>query len=253
MSVVQRDRGASRGVWALGTGGVALLLVAALLAPGGAEGTVRTVVGCLAVLVIPGWLVGRLADEDGDAIARLVGGTIATLAVVAASSFAAYELGLRVATAVVAVPLLVLVAAAALLGVGAPPVRRAPLAPIAAALALGLAALLGAMVTHLALPATPVQPAFSIEAARAVVSHSQVRVTVTVTRVRTVEPTDLTLYVNVSKVGLPVTVPAGTTPLAVTLAGRFPAGAASCPSRVQVRVVASNGAFLTPPVTCVGR
>lgn len=252
MSVVHRDRGASRDVGALGTAGAALLLIAVLLSPGGAAGTVRTVVGCLAVLVIPGWLVGRLADEDGDAIARLVGGTVATLAVVAATSFAAYELGLRVATTVVAVPLLVLVVAAALLGATGPPVRRAPLAPIAAALGLGVAALLGAMVTHLALPAVPVEPAFSIEAARAVVSPSEVRVTVTVTRVRTDEPTDLTLWFNVVKVGLPVTVPAGRTPLTLTLAGRLPAGAASCPSRVQVRVVASNGAFLTPPVTCVG-
>lgn len=249
MSVVRGERGAIE-VGALGLAGLALLGIAALLAPGGAEGTLRTIVGCLAVLVIPGWIVGRLADEDGDAIMRLAGGTVATLAVVALCGFVASMHGLRVATAVVATPLLVLVAVFALLGVAGPSVRRAPLAPLLGALALGLAGLLGAMVAHLVLPAVPVEPAFSIEAARAVVSPTRVVVTVTVTRVRTVEPTQLTLYVNLPPpAAVAVVAPDQTV---VRLAARLPAGT-SCHSRLQVRVVASNGAFLTPPVTCVGR
>ncbi|HEV3211863.1 MAG TPA: hypothetical protein VGZ03_00565 [Acidimicrobiales bacterium] len=250
MSDVRGERGARIGVGALGLAGLALLLAAALLAPGGAEGTVRTAVACLAVLVIPGWLVGRLADEDADALSRQLGGTVVTLAVLAVCGFAAATWSLRVATAAVAVPLLVLVAIAALLGTAAPGIRRAPLAPLVGALALGATALLGAMGTHLALPAAPVEPAFSIEAAHAVVSPTRVVVTVTVTRVRTDEPTQLTLYVNLPPpVAVALVAPEQTT---VRLAARLPAGT-SCRSALQLRVVASNGAFLTPPVTCVGR
>ena len=141
--------------------------------------------------MIPGWLIGRLADEDADAVARLAGGVVATLAAYAACGFLAVELGLRVATSVVAVPLLVVVLAASLLGATAPRVARAPLAPMVGALALGLAALLGAWATHQALPAVPVEGAFSIEAAHAFASPKGVVVTVTVTRVRTEEPTQL--------------------------------------------------------------
>jgi len=117
---VAHDRRTAHDALALGLAGLALVLVAALLAHGGAVGTVRTVVACLAILVVPGWLVGRLVDEDGDAIARLAGGTVATLGVIALSGFLAVELGVRVATAAVAIPLLVLVAIAAVLGASGP-------------------------------------------------------------------------------------------------------------------------------------
>ena len=238
------------GVLALAAG--AFLLAAALLAPGGSVGTLRTIVGVLALLVLPGWLVGRLVDEEADAIVRLAGGTVATLAVVAASGFVAFELGLRVATAVVAVPLLVVVAVAALLGALRPGTRRAPLGPPVAALALGAATLLGAMGVHLMLPAPPIQPAFSIEATAAVVSPSRVAVPVTVTRVATGEPTTLNLYVDGAlATPSPAVVPAGRAQ-SVTVTATLPAGA-SCSARLRVRVVATNGAFLTPPVTCVKR
>jgi len=246
MSTARSARGASLDVRPLGIAGLALLAAAALLAPGGPQGTVRTVVGVLAVLVVPGWLVGRVADEEGDAIARIVGGTVVTLGVCALCGFCAFELGLRVATAVFAVPLLVLVAAAALLGMAAPRAPRASLTPLLAALCLGAAALLGAWGTHRALPAVPVEPAFSIEAARAMASPRGVTVTVTVTQVRTDEPTELTLYVGYRK-AVTVLVPQGTRTVRLTSTRRR--GMAGCPS--LVRVVAPNGAFLTPPVTCV--
>lgn len=245
-------------VGALALAGLALLAAAALLAPGGPQGTVRTVAGVLAVLVLPGWLVGRLADEEGDAIARIVGGTVVTLGVCALCGFCAFELDLRVATAVFAVPLLVLVAVAALVGMAAPRVPRAPLAPLVAAVGLGAAALLGAWGTHLALPAVPVEPAFSIGAGTAIASPKGVAVTVTVTQMRTEEPTELTLYLGYRRLGLParfvwrqavtVLLPRGTR--SVRLASTLTRGPAGCPS--FVRVVAPNGAFLTPPVVCVG-
>lgn len=259
--VARHERSITAG--ALGVVGLALLAIAVLLSPGGASGTVRTVVACLALLVIPAWLVGRLVDEDSDAIARVTGGVIATLSVYALSGFVAFELGLRVAEAVFAVPLLVLVAAAALLGSAAPRVSRAPLAPLGGALVLGLAALVGAWATHLALPSVPVQGAFSIEAAHAVVSPSGVAVTVTVTRVRTDDPLALALWIGSMPPGhhgvlwkrVEVRkIDAGTRSV-VPLSAVLPSHT-NCP---LVRVVpfsgagsTSNGAFLTPPVHCGG-
>ena len=64
------SRALDLGVGALGVVGLALLGIAVLLSPGGTLGTVRTVVGCLALLGIPAWLLGRLVDEDSDAIGR---------------------------------------------------------------------------------------------------------------------------------------------------------------------------------------
>lgn len=238
----------STSVVALGAAGLALLGLAAVLSPGGVSGTVRTVVACLAILAVPSWLVGRLVDDDRDAIGRAMGGVIATLAVCALCGFVAYELGLRVATAVFAIPLLVLVAATALLGSTAPTVRRAPLAPLLAALGLGTVALLGALGTHLLLPATPVEPAFSIEAASAVASRTAVVVTVTVTRVHTEEPTQLQLFVGMHLVRT-VLIPSDQT--SATLTAPLPRGSSACPG--FVRLQAPNGSFLTPPVTCVGR
>jgi len=234
-------------VGGLGLAGLALLGAAALLAPGGAEGTARSVVGVLAILVIPGWLIGRLADEEGDAIGRLLGGTVATLAVVALCGFAAFELGLRVATAVFAVPLLVVVAIVVLLNMAGPRAPRAPLGPLVAALGLGAAALLGALGVHLALPAVPIEPAFSIASARAVASPTGVVVTVTVHQVHTDEPTQLSVYVGVRIAATRAVAPGQRT---VRLTARLPAGTRTCPR--SVRVVAPNSAFLTPPVVCVG-
>lgn len=250
--------------FALGVVGLALLGIALLLSPGGAPGTVRTVVGCLAILVIPAWLVGRLADEDSDAIGRAAGGVVATLAVCAVCGFVAFELGLRVATAVFEVPLLVLVAAAALLGSTLPRVRRAPLAPLAGALVLGIVALLGAWGTHLVLPAVPVQGAFSIRATHADASASDVFVRVTVTRVHTDDPLGLALWVGTTSPGSPVVtwtrlevhkVNPGPHKL-VPLRAALPTHTDACP---LVRVVPYSGAhskwnraFLTPPVRCGG-
>ncbi len=253
MSSEARGRSARLGVWELGAAGLALLVAAVLLSPGGAVGTVRTVVGCLAVFVIPGWLVGRLADEDGDAISRVVGGTIATLAICALCGYVASEHGLRVASAVFAVPLLVLVTVAALVGTTGQAVLRAPLAPLLAALGLGTVALLGALGTHLALPAVPIEPAFSIEAAHAVASPEGVVVTVTVTRVHTVEPTQLQMFVGFpgthSYVEHTFLIPSDVARRRLRLP--LPRGSTACPDSVRLEV--PNHAFLTPPVACVGR
>ncbi len=235
------------GVRELGIAGLALLAVVLLLAPGGLAGSLRTVLGLLAVLVIPGWLVGRLADEDGDAIGRLVGGIVATLAILALCGFASFELGLRVATAVFAVPLLVLVAAATLIGMVRPVRPRAPLAPLLVALGFGAAALLGAYGTHLALPAVPAEPAFSIEAAGVVASPKGVTLTVTVARVHTEEPTQLQVWVDFHLTRT-ILIPSDQTN--VPLTAPLPPGTTSCPT--SVRLEAPNHAFLTPPVTCVG-
>jgi hypothetical protein len=246
MSASTHVRGAIS-IAGLGLAGMALLVAAALLAPGGAEGTLRTVVGLLAVLVVPGWLVGRLADEEGDAVGRLVGGTVATLGVLALCGFSSSELGLRVGTAVFAVPLLVVVAVVAVLNGVGPRAPRAPLAPLLAGLALGAAALLGALGTHLALPAAPIEPAFSIAATHVVASPSGVLVTVTVHQVHTDEPTELSVYVGVRFAARMTVAPGQRT---VSLRAKLPAGTRTCPR--TVRVVAPNSAFLTPPVACVG-
>lgn len=261
----QRERTHSAG--ALGVAGLALLLVAALLSPAGVSGTVRTVLGCLALLVVPGWLVGRLADEDADAVSRIAGGTVVTLAVCALCGFVAFEHGLRVATAVFAVPLLIVVAVAALLGTTAPRVPRASLAPVAGAFVLGLSALLGAWGTHLALPAVPAERAFSIEAQRAVVSPNGVFVTVTVTRVRTANPLALALWFGSRHPGkkaivwtrVEVKKANSGARRNVVLERRLAAGTTTCPEHLLVRVVPysgkgakANGAFLTPPVRCTG-
>jgi hypothetical protein len=241
-----------RGVAELGLAGLALLAGALLLMPrgagGGAEGTARTVLGCFAILVVPGWLVGRLADEEGDAIGRLVGGTVATLTVCALSGFVAFEHGLRVSAEVFAVPLLVLVAVTAVLGVARPAAPRAPVAPLLAALGLGAAALLGALGTHLALPKVPVEPAFSIEAAHAVASPTGVVVTVTVTRVHTVEPTQLQLFVGY-RLEKTTLVHSDKTTVRLTTPRGWHAPA-SCPTLVWIE--APNKAFLKPPISCVG-
>jgi hypothetical protein len=227
--------------------GLALLGAAALLAPGGAEGTLRTVAGVLAVLAIPGWLIGRLTDEEGDAIGRLLGGTVATLAVVALCGFASFELGLRVATAAFAVPLLIVFAIVAVLTTAHPRAPRARLWPLLAALGLGAATLLGALGVHLVLPAVPIEPAFSIAAPRVVASPSGVVVTVTVHQVHTHEPTELSVYVGVRFVATKLVAPGQRR---ITLTARLPAGTSTCPK--SVRIVAPNNAFLTPPVACVG-
>jgi hypothetical protein len=249
LSSASGDRRTVRGVLGLGLAGLALLVAASLLVPGGAVGTLRTVVGLVSVLVIPGWLIGRLADEEGDAIGRLIGGIVVTISVLAVCGYVASEHGLRVATAVFAVPLLVLVAITMGLGATGPPVRRAPLAPLLAALALGGAALTGALVTHLVLPAVPIEAAFSIEAAHAVASPSGVVVTVTVTQVHTTEPSQLSLYVAISHRPAAIAV---VTPgqRQVTLRAHVAPGTTTCPRSIWV--VAPNKAFLKPPVTCVG-
>lgn len=264
-SAPRHDRSITAG--ALGVAGLALLGIAVLLTPGGLPGTLRTVVGSLALLVVPAWLVGRLVDEDSDAIGRLTGGVIATLSVCALCGFVAFETGLRVATAVFAVPLLVLIATAALIGSTSPRVSRAPLAPLAGALALGLAALVGAWGTHLALPAPPVQAAFSIEAQSAIVSPGGVSVSVTVTRVRTDGPLALALWIGTMPQGDPNVTwtrvevrKVNPGPLMVVpLRTVFPTPAHTCPSSLLVRVkpysgvrAPSNGAFLTPPIHCSG-
>lgn len=231
----------------VGAVALALLVIAVVLSPGGASGSVRTVVGCLAVLVAPGWLVARLADEDGDWVTRAAGGTVATLSVCIVCGFVAFEAGLRVATAVVAVPLCVLVVAAALAGAAQPRIVRAPLSGIGVAAAIGLAALAGAWVTHLGLPAVPVEPAFSIEASSAVVTPAGVTVHVTVARVRTKDPRRLALSVDGHVLHLVHEFASGSVSL-VTLSATLPER--RCPN--QVVVTAPSGAFLSPPIRCVG-
>jgi hypothetical protein len=236
-----------RGLLAAGAIALALLVIAVVLSPGGHTGTVRTVVGCLAVLVAPGWLVTRLADEEGDWITRAAGGAIATLGVCAICGFVAFELGLRVATAVFAVPLCVLVVAASLTGAARPRAARAPLGGIAVAAAIGVAALAGALVTHLVLPQVPVERAFSIESARAYVTPGVVTVRVTVARVRTEFPRLLTLRVDGRAVAAKQVLP----PTGVVNV-QFSAALHErrCPARVVVTT--RNGTFLDPPVSCSG-
>ncbi len=232
----------------LGLGAIGLVAIglAAALAPGGSLGTVRTILGCAALLVVPGWLVGRLVDDEGDALVRVVGGGVATIAACALLGFLAAELGLRVGVGVYAVVLAVIVVAAAVLGLVGPPRPSAHLGALAAAGLLGVAALGGAFVTHLALPATPVEAAFSLEASTAIATPRSVTVTVTVSRVRSSGPTALTLEVD----GVTRSTSVAPDETSVRLVTPLGPHAARCPALVTVS--APNGAFLSPPVICVG-
>lgn len=229
-------------VGALGLLAVAVVMV---LSPGGATGGVRTVLGCAVLVVLPGWLVGRLVDDDGDAVARLVVGAVITLATCVAFAFLATTASLRVATWVAAVPLFVVLAGATALGVRVER-PRACLAPLATAGLLGLAALGGAWVTHLALTSVPVEPSFTIEAPVAVVSPRAATVDVTVTRVRSSAPSELELEVG----GARSTTVVAPDEVMVRLVVALPAHTASCPR--SVRVLAPNGAYLDPAVQCRG-
>jgi hypothetical protein len=250
MSTTDHRRRFHPGVRELGIVGLALLVVVVLLSPDGSDGTLRSVLGGLTVLMIPGWLVGRLADEDSDAVARLVGGMVATLAICAVCAYVGSEHGIRVATAVFAVPLLAIVAVATLLGLKGSKVPRAPLTPLLAALVFGAVALLGALGAHLVLPAVPIEAAFSIESAHAVVSTEDVVVRVTVTRVHTEEPTQLQMFVGFphESTYLEHTYLIPSDEPKAFLSLRLPRGSTTCPD--FVRLEAPNHAFLTPPVTC---
>lgn len=235
----------TRTIAALGAVCLVFFGVITILGRGGATGSVRTVLGCTALLVVPGWLIGRLVDEDGDAIARLISGMTVTLAVSALFGFLAFELGLRLATVAYAVPLLALIAVLTVLG-KAGPAPKAALAPLGLAALLGVAALTGAWVTHLSLPAVPIEPAVSLEAATATASPHGVVVNVSVVHVHSSEPSVLMLSVD-DVHSTAVVAPTATT---VRLQAALPPHTSSCPTRVEV--FASDGAYLSPPVLCVG-
>lgn len=230
----------------VGTTAVVLLCVVLLLAPGGAEGGIRTVLGLLAGLLLPAWLIGELVGKDDDPIAPLVVGLVVLTAFYALSGFISYELDLRVATAVYAVPLFVLVALTTVLGVITSSSARVRVAPLGVFLLLSAAAVVGAMVTHLALPAAPVESTFSLQSSAAIVTPKTVTVTVTVSRIRSDTPVSLELSVW----NLNSTTVATASTTVVHLKVLLPQGALSCPK--QVRVLAQNGAFLSPPIVCVG-
>ncbi len=236
---------ARRRLGTVGAFGLLAVAVVMVLSPGGASGGVRTVLGCAVLVVLPGWLVGRLVDDDGDAVARLVVGAVITLATCVGFAFVASTASLRVATWVAAVPLLVVLGGATAIGVRVER-PRARLAPLAMAGLLGLAALGGASVTHLALPSVPVEPSFTIEAPVAFVSPRAAIVDVTVTRVRSSAPSELVLEVG----GVRSTTHVAPDETVVRLVATLPAHSASCPR--SVLVLAPNGAYLDPAVRCRG-
>jgi hypothetical protein len=231
---------------AIGLIGLIALGVVLLLGRGGTAGSVRTVLGCVALLVVPSLLFGSLIDDEGDALVRFVGGLVTTLAACAIFGFAAYEFGYRVASAVFAIPLVVLIVVLVVVRSSGPVAPKPQLAPLGLAAALGLAALLGAWITHEALPATPIEHTFSIEAGRATATPGNVSVTVAIARVEWSQPIDLSLIVGSSRSS--VTASPGQTTIRLSVA--LPKSTVACPESVQVQ--AANGAYLAPRVTCVG-
>jgi len=231
---------------AIGLIGLIALGVVLLLGRGGSAGSIRTILGCIALLVVPSWLFGSLIDDEGDVLVRFVGGLVTTLAACAIFGFAAYEFGFRVAAAVFAVPLVVLIIVLVVVRSSGPETPKSQLAPLGMAVALGLATLLSAWITHEVLPATPIEHTFSIEAGRATATPGSVTVTVAISRVQWSQPIDLALIVGSSRSAVTVSTGQTTVQLAVAL----PKSTVSCPDRVQV--LAANGAYLALRVTCVG-
>lgn len=228
------------------TGIVALAVVLALPSAG-VGGAVRDVLAGFGMIVVPGWLIVRQADEAGDWVVRLFGGALVSVCAYVLFGFAAYEVGLRLTGVVYIVPA-VIVAALAIVLTGAASRSSAPLASVGIAALLSLAGVAGALVAHLALPPAPVEAAYSITTTSLEVTPSSIWATVAVDRVGTGAPVALLLYVD-GRLLATAPVPAGARSVTLT-AWRSGTVKGRCPRRIAI--VAPGGTYLAPTFHCTG-
>lgn len=213
----------------------------------GVGGVVRTVLALFAMIVIPGWILVSHAEESGSWFVRVFGGIVVSVCAYVIFGFVGYELGYR-ATAVVYLVPAVVVGVVLILWLGGSRRPGVDLTAVGMAVAFSAAALVGAWVTHLSLPAVPVEPAFSIESAvtTAATAGHDVIFDLSVERVKTTTPNKVSVFVNGTYV-LTLTVPSDTT--SVTFDARVPGSHPdACTTRVLLRT--PNGSFLTPRVAC---
>jgi hypothetical protein len=240
--LMQRLRPEAVGVVGL----VALVVVLALPSKGGGGG-VRVALAAFGMFVVPGWLIVRRADEDGDWVIRLFAGALVSACAYVLFGFAAFEMGLRLTSVEYVVPAVIIGVFALVLG-GPGSSSSVHLASVGVAALLSLTAVVGGLVTHLALPAAPVEAAYAIATSNVAVTPTSVQATVTVDRIGTGRPQVLLLYVD-GKLLATSTVPAGAR--SVRLTARRPATAGgACPQRIAI--LTSSGVYLTPPFHCAG-
>ena len=207
----------------------------------------RVALATFAMFVVPGWLLVRHADEEGEWLVRLFAGLLVSACAYVLFGFAAYEFGLRLTGVEYVVPAVIVgVFVLVLMGPGSR--SSAQFASVGTAVLLCSAAVLGTLVVHLALPSAPVEAAYSIDTSTVVVTATSVRATVTVDRVDTERPQVLSLFTR-RTAAIHLDGPRGAS--MVTLIGRRPGTArGSCPQRIEI--LTSSGGYLTPPFHCAG-
>jgi hypothetical protein len=232
-------------VWLVGLVGLAALEIVLALPPTGPARGVRVALAVFGIFVVPGGLIVRQSDEDGDWVVRLFAGALVSACAYILFGFVAYEMGLRIASVEYVVPAVIIGVFALVLG-GPGSSSTVRLASVAVAALLSLTAVAGALITHLALSAAPVEAAYAIATSKVAVTPTSVQATVTVNRVGTEHPQVLLLYVD-GKLLATSTVPAGAG--SVTLTARRPATAGGlCPQRIAI--LTSSGVYLTPSFRC---
>jgi hypothetical protein len=241
----QRLRAEKVGIVALA--GLGALEVVLAVPSSGVAGGFRVVLATFAMFVVPGWLLVRQADEDGDWLVLLFASLLASACGYVLFGFVAYEIGFRITGVEYVVPA-VIIGVFILVLMGPSSQSGAHFASAGIAALLCLAAVVGALVTHLVLPAAPVEVAYSIATSSVDVTPTSVQATVTVDRVDTGRPQTLLLYVD-GKLLATSMAPAGMG--SVTLTARRPASAdGACPQHIVIRT--SSGVYLTPPFHCAG-
>lgn len=225
-------------------GAVIILAVALVLPQSGALGIVRAILAGSAMIVIPGWLIVRRVTERDDWNVRLFGGLLVSVATYIVVSCVAYGLHVRVTAAVVVIPAVVMGLVLACLPrspAGGTLDMRGPFL----AIVLSAAAILGVVVTHLAIPAVPVESAYSLSPTLVTVSHTDYNATIHVVVVGHPGPGTLTLSTDgVDRVTMAV--PTHTS--LVHLRWHSPSGNLSCAD--QYTITSSNGAYLSPRPIC---
>jgi len=238
--IVQRLRAEPVGIV-----GLVALVVVLVLPSTGVGGGVRVALAAFGMLVVPGWLIVRHADDDW--VVQLFAGALVSACAYVLIGFAAYEIGLRLTDVVYVVPAVIIGENVIVFG-GPSPRSRVQLASAGVAALLSLVAVFGALITHLTLPAAPLEPAYSIATSNVAVTPTSVHATVVVDRVGTERPRRLRLYVD-GKLLATATMPADAGSITLT-ARRSGIQGAACPQRIEI--VTSSGAYLTPSFRCAG-
>jgi hypothetical protein len=241
---------------------VALLLVALLLSfllpVGGPLGDIRVALCGGALLTVPGVLVIARADGEGDWILSIVGAVVVSMALYVLVAYAVVAVHVRLSQAVFVLAA-VAVSCALLVGWRPGPSSRRSLTALGLTVLLAGGAVSAAIVTHLALPSTPVESSFSLSAPTATFAEGTVfsllaptatfaegtvSIPVEVARVHFARPVSLTVYVG--NMGVEhATISGSVTRVILTIP--VPPSAGSCP---RVSITSSNGSYLSPHLPC---